>query len=184
VRPVIRLSAPRVRRRQSRGQALVEFALVAPIFFLLVFSVIQLGIMFGGQNGLVAATRELARYAAPFRVKTATDATQVCADTRLSKQLTGDLKGFIPGYVPGNVGTRTVTYHWLPNALPAGATQTYSVQMTVYVSYHFPLYVPLVGGFLDDHLLPTPSKQLDATETMRIENEGLTTTYPDVTCPI
>ena len=75
----------------QHGQALVEFALVAPIFFLLVFSVIQLGITFGGQNGLVAATREMARYTAPYRVKTSTDATQVCGDARLTTQLSNDL---------------------------------------------------------------------------------------------
>ncbi|MGH7175263.1 MAG: TadE/TadG family type IV pilus assembly protein [Minisyncoccia bacterium] len=172
-------------RTRARGQALVEFALVAPIFFLLVFSVIQLGIMFGGQNGLVAATRELARYAAPFRVKTAVDAANVCADVRLTKQLNTFLQESIPGYVAGDVGTRTVTYSWLPNALPAGATQTWFVQMQVHVAYHFPMYVPIVGGILDDHLLPTnPSKQLDATETMRIENEDLTATYGTVSCSI
>ena len=123
---------------------MVEFALVAPIFFLLVFSVIQLGILFGGQNGLVAATRETARYAAPYRVKTATDATNVCADTRLSRQLTAWLSASIPGYVSTNVEERTATYTWLANN-----NGTYYVQLTVHVSYHFPLYVPLVGGLID-----------------------------------
>src|SRR5262245_56884612 len=104
-----------MRRRGSRGQAMVEFALVAPIFFLLVFSVIQFGILFGGQNGLVAATRELARYAAPYRVKTATDATNVCNDTRLSKQLTAWLSSSIPGYKSTNVEQRQVQYSWLTN---------------------------------------------------------------------
>jgi Flp pilus assembly protein TadG len=182
---VPRRRCPKPANSEQKGQALVEFALVAPIFFLLVFSVIQLGIMFGGQNGLVAATRELARYAAPFRVKTAVDANNVCADTRLSKQLTADLQGYIPGYVAGDVGSRTVTYHWLANALPAGGTQTYSVQMTVHVSYHFPLYVPIVGGLLDGFDGASDNRYLlDATETMRIENEALTATDSDVTCNI
>ena len=95
------------------GQALVEFALVAPIFFLMVFSIIELGILFGGQNGLVGATREEARYTAPYRVKTAVDATNVCADTRLGTQLTGFLRRSIPGYVAANVGSRQVTYSWV-----------------------------------------------------------------------
>jgi Flp pilus assembly protein TadG len=161
------------RRQKSRGQAMVEFALIAPVFFLLVFGIIELGLLFGGQNGLVASTRELARYAAPFRVKTAIDANNVCADTRLSKQLTQFLKDSVPGYVAANVGTRQVTYSWIANPIATSGLQTYSVQLTVHVSYHFPLHVPLVGAVLDDHLLLTPSKQLDATETMRIENEDL-----------
>jgi Flp pilus assembly protein TadG len=168
------------RGERSRGQAMVEFALVAPIFFLLVFGVIELGLLFGGQNGLVASTRELARYAAPFRVKTDVDANNVCADTRLSTQLTGFLQQAIPGYIAADVGTRQVTYSWLQNA-----NGTYSVQLTVHVSYHFPLHVPLVGGLLD--LFDGSSDNrflLDATETMRIENEDLTSTYASVTCPI
>ena len=163
--------ATRKIRTRPRGQALVEFALVAPIFFLLVFSVIQLGIMFGGQNGLVAATRETARYTAPFRVKTRDDAQQVCLDTRISKQLSAFLRGSIPGYVSGDVGAQTVTYGWLLNA----DLTTYSVQITVHVSYHFPLYVPIVGGLLDRFDGSADNRfLLDATETMRIENEDLT----------
>ena len=77
-----------------------------------------------------------------------------------------------------------MTYQWVPNAIETGGLQTYSVQMTVHVSYHFPMYVPLVGAFLDDHTFTTPSKLLDATETMRIENDGLTSTYSDVSCSI
>ncbi len=159
------------RRHKARGQAMVEFALVAPVFFLLVFGIIELGLLFGGQNGLVAATREEARYAAPFRVKTLVDANNVCADTRLGTQLTGFLKQSIPGYIAGQEGVRTVTYNWLLNA---DAT-TYSVQMKVHVSYKFPLHVPLVGAVLDRFDGVADNKfLLDATETMRIENEDLT----------
>lgn len=159
-------------RQKARGQAMVEFALVAPVFFLLVFEIIELGLLFGGQNGLVAATREEARYAAPFRVKTIVDANNVCADTRLSAQLTRFLKQSIPGYIAGQEGVRTVKYSWLLN----GDGTTYSVQMQVHVSYKFPLHVPLVGAVLDQFDGVVDNKfLLDATETMRIENEDLTT---------
>jgi hypothetical protein len=69
--------------------------------------------------------------------------------------------------------------------LPAGGTQTYSVQMQVHVSYHFPLYVPLVGNIIDGFDGVSDHKfLLDATEKMRIENEALTATYGNVTCTI
>ncbi|MEO8272471.1 MAG: TadE/TadG family type IV pilus assembly protein [Chloroflexota bacterium] len=175
----------RGRRRSSRGQALTEFALVAPIFFLLVFSIIELGILFGGQNGLVAATRELARYAAPYRVKTAVDATNVCADTRLGTQLTGFLKQSIPGYASTNVASREVIYSWRTNPLVTGQPQTYYVQLQIKVAYKFQLRVPLVGGILDRFDGTTDNRLLlDAKEQMRIENEDLTTPYGDVTCSI
>ena len=47
----------------SRGQALAEFALVAPVFFLLLFSIIEGGRFIFYYETLNNATREGARYA-------------------------------------------------------------------------------------------------------------------------
>lgn len=176
---------PGMRRSDRRGQALAEFALVAPIFFLFLFGIVQLGLIFGGQNGLVSATRELARYAAPYRVATATDANAICAnasnaDHGLGTQLTTSLQRAIPGYSAANVATRRITYSWLDNN-----DGTYSVQLKVQVTYRYPLYVPLVAAILDRLDGTVDNKfTLDATETMRIENSGLTTSYADVACTI
>jgi len=51
------------RQRRSAGQALVEFALVAPIFFLLIFAIIEGGRFIFFYQALNNATREGARYA-------------------------------------------------------------------------------------------------------------------------
>lgn len=51
------------RPSRSRGQALVEFALVAPIFFLLLFGIIEAGRFILYYQTLNNATREGARYA-------------------------------------------------------------------------------------------------------------------------
>jgi len=51
------------RRPKSAGQALVEFALVAPIFFLLLFGIIEAGRFILFYQTLNNATREGARYA-------------------------------------------------------------------------------------------------------------------------
>ena len=159
-----------VHSERSRGQALVEFALIAPIFFLLLFSIIQLGILFGGQNGLVASARELARYAAPYRVGSKVDAANVCADTRLRTQIDTFMRQHIPGYGSSNVASRTITYNSGTNA-----NGTFYVEMTVRVVYGYPLYVPLVGGLIDGFDGASDGKfTLDATETMRIENPDLT----------
>ncbi|HET8785645.1 MAG TPA: TadE family protein [Candidatus Limnocylindrales bacterium] len=176
-------------RRPSRdgGQSLAEFALVAPIFFLMLFAVIELALIMGGQNGLVASARELARYAATFRVASATDATAVCnlasnPDRGFTQQLNGFMSAQMPGYSASNwsTGERTVTYSWHPNA-----DGTYFVQLEIHVIYHHPLYVPLVGAFLDQLDGSGDGKfRLDATETMRIENDGLANTYGDVSCNV
>lgn len=51
------------RRRRGRGQAMVEFAIVAPLFFLLLFGIIEAGRFVFYHEILANATREGARYA-------------------------------------------------------------------------------------------------------------------------
>jgi len=50
-------------RRSDRGVALVEFALVAPILFLLVLGIIEFGFLYNGYITLTGAAREGARIA-------------------------------------------------------------------------------------------------------------------------
>lgn len=50
-------------RRRTRGQAMVEFAMVAPMFFLLLFGIIEAGRFIFYYETLSNATREGARYA-------------------------------------------------------------------------------------------------------------------------
>jgi hypothetical protein len=52
-----------MRRQRSRGQTLVEFALIAPLFFLLLFSIIEFGRAVYYIQMLNNAAREGARYA-------------------------------------------------------------------------------------------------------------------------
>ena len=168
---------------------MAEFALVAPIFFLMLFGIIELALLMGGQNGLVSSARELARYAAPFRVATQADATAVCnnagnADHGFTQQLNGFMSHAIPGYSASNWSAaqheRTVTYTWGNNA-----DGTHYVQMQIHIAYHFPLHVPLISAVLDRFDNSTDNKfKLDATETMRIENLALTSTYAQVSCDV
>src|SRR4051812_46748295 len=50
-------------RRRTRGQALVEFALILPVFLIMLMGVIDLGRAIWAQNSLAAAAREGARLA-------------------------------------------------------------------------------------------------------------------------
>ena len=67
----------RFQLRNERGQALTEFALVLPILALLLFSVIQFGIVFNHYITLTDATRAGARKAAVSR--RAGNPANVCA---------------------------------------------------------------------------------------------------------
>ncbi len=49
------------RRRGNSGSAAIEFAFVAPVFFMFLFGIIEGGIMFFGQAALMNATTDAAR---------------------------------------------------------------------------------------------------------------------------
>jgi Flp pilus assembly protein TadG len=55
---------PNRRGRGERGVAVVEFALVAPLLFILIFAIIDLGRAYSTLNQLAASAREGARLAA------------------------------------------------------------------------------------------------------------------------
>lgn len=124
------------RRHARRGQALVEFALVAPLFFLLIFGVIQFGVIFGGQVGLGNGAREVARYAStvPANASVATVTAQANAVMQRS----------IPGY--NGTGATTVTYCYYPNPT---SPVTYSWKVIVGITYSHTLFVPLAGALVD-----------------------------------
>lgn len=162
-------------RNDEKGQSLAEFAFVAPIFFLLLFAVIQLGLIMGGQNGVVNAVRETARYAATYRVATTADATTACDSGKIQAQFVAALGRAVPGFVSSQV-TPQVTYSWQID--PNGR---YYPQLSVRATYKFPLYVPLVSFFLDQADGVTDQKlSLMAFEKMRVENNEQTapTTAP------
>lgn len=57
------MNATSSRRKRSRGQAMVEFALVAPVLFLMLFGVIEGGRLVWTNHEVVNGTREGARLA-------------------------------------------------------------------------------------------------------------------------
>ena len=161
----------RRRRDGARGQSLAEFAIVAPIFFLLVFSVIQLGLVFGTQNGLVNGVREAARRAATYRINDGSfDATvwsSICATIEAEVTQLGDRT--IPAYDDTRINP-DVTYEWVANP----ESGDYFLVAHVSATYDHPLYVPLVSYFLDSSDGTNNGVMtLSASEQMRVENPAL-----------
>jgi Flp pilus assembly protein TadG len=124
-------------RRRDEGQALSEFALVAPLFFLLIFGVIQFGITFGGQIGLGNAAREIARYTSTLAANSFTSGTiKPYVDSVLARS--------IPAF--NNLATTTMTYCYYANPT---TPVTYSQKVIVTITYPHTLFVPLAGAVLD-----------------------------------
>jgi Flp pilus assembly protein TadG len=159
--------------RRARGQSLAEFALVAPIFFLLVFAVLQVGLVMAAQNGLVDGVRSAARRAATYRINEQSfDPTvwsSICStiDSELSTRLESRVIGFT-----GSLLTKSIAYEWQQN--PGGGE--YFLVAHITAAYHNPLYVPLVSAFLDRSDGTVDDRlTLTASEQMRVENPALDT---------
>lgn len=154
--------------RASDGQALVEFALVAPILLLVLLAVIQLGFLFGSHIGLINAVREGARYGSLSPTATSSTATAngAAIDTYLRTVL---LPRSVPTYQAANVIATSVTYCAYQN--PGGGA--YSVRLTVSVTYAHPLFVPLVAAILDPFDDRPGAFVLSTEERFRVENPPL-----------
>lgn len=184
-----RLAARRRSARRPEGQALVEFALVATPLLLVLFGIIQLGILFGSQEGLANAARDEARYASTVLTTTST-----AASTNSSAACT-DLMGRLQQYVPAFATTNLATtgnptrvgyyYYQVPNQSPA----RYAVRVVVEVQYRQLLLLPIVGQLLDRFDGVTDNRlRLGAREEMRVEGStfdpptGLSTSTTWTTC--
>ena len=161
----------RHRRRRQRGQALTEFALLAPLLFLLLFAVIQFGFTLSGHIGLTNAAREAARYAS-----TVPNTTSAAVLTELtSRQMPKAIPGFRPGNLVTGVGGSSVTYCAVANPNNSSTYPSYSTRVRVNAVYRHPLLLPLVGVLIDavdgaaDNALTAR-----VTEEMRVENPRLT----------
>jgi Flp pilus assembly protein TadG len=95
-----------------RGQALVEFALVASIMFVIVFAIIDFGFLFASRVNANAATRIAARYAATHPTAW-TNAATPAAGTIEGKLNQTPVQPKVPNddahitinyYVPGSAG--------------------------------------------------------------------------------
>jgi Flp pilus assembly protein TadG len=129
------------RASDRRGSAVVEFAVVAPVFFLFIFGMIEYGRMVMVQQILTNAAREGAR------VGILDNSTQSDVDTAVDRYLTA---------ANINGSTTTVT----PNP-PSSATSGNPVTVTVSVGFNQVSWLPspfFLGG-----------KTLSYTATMRRE---------------
>ena len=123
------------RTRNSRAQALVEFALVAPLFFLLLFAIIDFGRYVYYVQILNNAAREGTRYAIVHGSASLDPTGPGSAD-----QFGAKVKGVVRNYAIGVIGTDAVLAidpQWAPNNVRGNP-------VTVKVTYQFRSVLPLV----------------------------------------
>ena len=119
----------RIGRRHRRGAAVVEFAVVAPVYFLFVFGIIEYGRMVMVQQILTNAAREGARVGV--------------LDNSTSSDVTTAANRYL---APANITTATITVS--PNP-PSSATSGNPVSVTVSVGFNQVSWLPsplFLGG--------------------------------------
>ena len=166
---------PKIRKRGAqhpgRGQALVEFSLVLVPLMLIFMGILQFGLLFSSQLGLINSTREGARYGATLQTggygsgtTAATiycytvgyDATGTthCAINGVTQ--TGTLGRSMAGFNINQLCRSTgdpncggdassVNYCYYPD--PNGST--YSLRLNVRMVYRHPLVVPMIANIID-----------------------------------
>jgi len=169
----------RLLRRSDEGQALLEFALIAPVLVLILFAIIQFGFLLGGYVGMTNGTREAARYASTVPNATAAQ-VKVELTTRAPPKA-------ILGFRAANVNNAltVVSFCSYPNLNhDPVAFPSYSIKVRITSVYRNPLFVPLIDvivdgldGKIDGALAATVS------EEMRVENPRLTTDGGLAPCP-
>jgi hypothetical protein len=146
----------RRRQRRTRGQALAEFALVAPIFFLMLFGIIDFGRYVYYVQVLNNAAREGARYAIVHGAE-GIPSTGPPDDPSGAAVMT-TVRNYLVGVIDG--GALTITPTWTSSAgMPAPNIR--GTLVNVHIDYQFRSVIPLV---------PIPPLTVQGDSTLVINN--------------
>jgi Flp pilus assembly protein TadG len=167
--------------RRGRGQALVEFALVAPIMVLIVVSLVQFAFIFERQIGIENAVRDGARRAATYETVDNVDADVNGPFTWSLVFLAGGLlQTNAQGYDPLQAVDQLVCYRNQTSANGVG-----SVLVKVSVGYKHSLFLPIIAQILDpiDGTIDN-ALRVDTSSEFQIQNDPTiaTSVSPDPTC--
>ena len=143
-------------RRNRRGSAAVEFALIAPVFFALLFAIIETGLLFFAGQVLETGTQDSARLMYTHQAyDTGMDETafktDLCNRVAVLFNCTGNLANLsvdVQYYAPGTainltdpIVSGSLTGPFTYQVPPPGSVNT----VVVRVFYQWPLYVTGLG---------------------------------------
>jgi Flp pilus assembly protein TadG len=128
---------PNFEKKNERGAALVEFAIVATVFISVMFGVIEFGRLFWTQNALRDAARRGVRYAAVRKNDSAGIQAVKNVVVYGDPNPAAGAQPTVPGLSTSNVNVEYVNY----NGLQLSARSTVSIS-----NYQFTFSIPLLGG--------------------------------------
>ena len=154
-------------KHRSRGQALTEFALIAPLFFLLLFGIIEVGRFIFYYEVLNNATREGARYAIVNGDNSLDCPTGPPATAEKACDTTGeDVVERVRASAIGVIGTSVAVdrcwwYTTCDFATHGDAVNERGAYVTVAATYTYSILIPLV---------PLPNITVTAESSLVINN--------------
>jgi Flp pilus assembly protein TadG len=120
------ISVPQRRRQRQKGSAMIEYALVLSLYFLIFYAFVQFCLILFGFNNATYASRIAVRYA----VVHGSTATYTCTAADISNIVTPLLWG-----APS--GGATITTTWSPNNTPGS---TVSIKVAIQYSPAIPFF--------------------------------------------
>ena len=130
-----RLALSRIRSRQrAKGQALVEFAVVAPVLFLVIAGIIQFGLIFWSQQTITQIARDTGRWAA----------TQDCTADVLKAANDVAKASTLFGYSSWDSSNVKATYSDRASCPPKDNSDV--IWVSVDITHQIPIFFPLVPG--------------------------------------
>jgi len=181
--PSRRLSGARRPGRSERGTAVVEFALIAPLLFLIVFGIIEFGRILNGYNQLTQLAGQGARAATVNRNPdgTAIAAASGTVDDSDCGGATYSIQCQLSKYYAQNDSLSNVTaciVNTAQNPFPTNPGQP----VTVKVSYQYNFTVGLFG-FAHVNLSSTQSVRAEGSPSYTAsDQDGNKPTTPDSAC--
>lgn len=112
-------------RRDRRGVAVIEFAIIAPVLFAVLLGIVEMGRMFYVRNSLEYATEQAARY---YMLNPTTDS--------------GSVTTYLQGQMAGGMGTDVTANYVDTTSCNGNATVTCT---TITASYTFTFAAAFLG---------------------------------------
>lgn len=147
--------------RSERGASMVEFALITPLLFVLLFGIIEFGLILYDQAVITNASREGARYAAMYYIEPSSG--------QAARRTQGEIRSWVNNYV----ATRLIGFGSSAPQVTVvdqnSAGVGYARTVTVTYNYNFLVFGDLIS--LLQGVIPNPL-QLTAQTVMRDENQS------------
>jgi Flp pilus assembly protein TadG len=165
-------------RRNRRGSAAVDFALIAPLFFCVLFAILETAILFFASQVLENATQETARMiltheAQDSNMSETTFKTKLCDRIKVMfncegnlANITVDVKSFAPGAsitITEPIVSGALTGPFVYSLPPSGSPNT----IVVRAFYQWPIYVTQLGYNIGN--LTGGKRLLSATAAFHVE---------------